>query len=1534
MGLLLGCLLVANGPGIAAAAQRSPQSGQAQANAAQASKTNAAGIFAHQKLVAWCIVPFDGKKRGPAERAAMCARLGLKRIAYDWRAEHVPTFEQEIQEYRKHGLEYFAFWGVHEEAFRLFKKYDLHPQIWQMLAAPKSTTQKERVSEAAQQILPLVQRTRKMGCRLGLYNHGGWHGEPENLVAVCRYLREHHDAGHVGIVYNQHHAHDRIDDFAQVVTLLKPYLHCLNLNGMSKNGDKRGQKILPLGEGEFDVRLLKIIRDSGYKGPIGIIGHTQDDVEQRLQDNLDGLDWILPQLDGRPAGPKPKLRTWSPRQATPAVSVSGTVLPGRAEYRQAPITVECLVTLPSRSDYNILVASDTKRSGAHWELFSMNQAGTLTLYTPGLKPDHTRSQSMICDGKPHLIGMQYAADRVRLFVDGRQVADQRVTSTGASPVNGGLAIGRLVEGGLGCSGPVAWVHISRGLRKALWTKQQIPKPDAATLLLWKRPASKQSAAAGSQLRPSQTAYSKQRVTELLAAAAERGDPRRGLLAFSAAKAACLNCHRMGNHGGVVGPELTQIGKQRKPAEIVESILWPKRNVKPEYLAHLVVTSDGLSHRGYITKHNTQSLVIHDPTRPKQPRVTIAKRDIEFRRELGTLMPENLAAALSYDQLLDLIQLLSHVGLPDGVPLTQINSTLQHTHAHLHGPAEFPYNRQPLHPDAHPLWNQHVNRDRIYDFYAKQADHFLKLAQSDTQATPTLIAAYPGLDGGTLGHWGNQNEKTWANDQWNGTQLGSVQCGVFRGAGLTVPRGVCLQLGNNPRLSCCFNPETLSYAAVWKDGFLKFSDFRHGFLHGVIQHGTSLPAPPPTQLGDSVRYRGFYRIGDRVVFAYQVGDVEYLDFPTVKDGEFTRIVGPRSSHPLRDQLSTGQAQWPQRIRTPIKHGSETPYAIDTIELPTNNPWKSLLYVGGHDFLPDGSALVCTMQGDVWHVSGLTYPSRTATWRRFASGLHHCQGLVVDQDGIFVLGRDQITRLHDLNQDGEADFYECFSRAFQTSPAGHDFICGLVRDAKGNFYTASGNQGVVRISADGQQATVVAKGFRNPDGIGLTPDGLLSVPCSEGEWTPASMICAFRPDDVAAAGQPPFFGYRGPQNGVKPQLPLAYLPRGLDNSAGGQTSVTSDRWGPLAGQLLHFSFGTGTHFLVLRDQVAGQQQAAVVPLPGDFLSGAHRGRFNAMDGQLYVGGMQGWGSYTPQTGCFQRVRYTDDRVQLPTGFHVHQNGILLRFSAALDRQLAGDPSQHFAQCWNYRYSAAYGSPEFSTQHAGVRGHDTLRIRSAHVLADGTSLFLEIPELQPVNQLHLRLQVDAGQKHELFVTVHGLDEEPFLDAPGLKLVNKTIRAHPIERDLAMVTRSVPNPHRNPIAGARAITLQTAGNLSFATRTLRVRAGQAIALTLDNPDVVPHNWALARPGTLERVGHLANLLISDPEAVVRHYIPRTSDILVYTDVVLPKEKSTIYFRAPDQAGNYPFLCTFPGHWLVMNGELIVESAEKPTNKTGAPEQ
>jgi len=147
--------------------------------------------------------------------------------------------------------------------------------------------------------VPLVEQTRQLGCRLALYNHGGWAGQPANLAAVARWLRVHHESDRVGIVYNLHHGHEHIAGFAEALALMQPYLFCLNLNGMN---DDEKPKILPVGQGQHDLALLRIIRGSGYAGPIGILDHRGDvDAEEALRANLDGLKRLLEQLGDQPA---------------------------------------------------------------------------------------------------------------------------------------------------------------------------------------------------------------------------------------------------------------------------------------------------------------------------------------------------------------------------------------------------------------------------------------------------------------------------------------------------------------------------------------------------------------------------------------------------------------------------------------------------------------------------------------------------------------------------------------------------------------------------------------------------------------------------------------------------------------------------------------------------------------------------------------------------------------------------------------------------------------------------------------------------------------------------------------------------------------------------------------------------------------------------------------------------------------------------------------------------------------------------------
>lgn len=998
---------------------------------------------------------------------------------------------------------------------------------------------------------------------------------------------------------------------------------------------------------------------------------------------------------------------------------------------------------------------------------------------------------------------------------------------------------------------------------------------------------------GEPLKPEE----EREVSQLLDEARAKGDPIRGADVFASARLACVSCHKVGAIGGGVGPDLSAVGVCVPPEQMVASVLWPRKVVREGYETLAVATTDGRLTRGYRLDETATQIALRDPS--SGDRVEIPKAEIEESREEGSMMPEGLTALMSPVERRDLIRFLLDLGRPGGVSVDAIR------HAS-HAPATFAFDRGPLFPEAWPSRDHPVNRDRIYDFYAKEAEAFLK------RPGEVLLPQFPGLDGGKEGHWGNQNEDVWVDPRWNDTDLGNVLAGVFRGAGVLVSKGVCVRLGDRGEISACFNPETLTYDALWTGGFVKFSGTRHGFMDGLILDGQPLARPEIPLPRGPIEYLGYYRHGKRVVFSYKIQGVAMLDAPWVEGGKFTRVVGPAEGHPMAALTRGGPPRWPEVIPTRGTLGQGGPYVVDTIEPPFDNPWKAPLFFGDHDFLPDGSALICTMQGDVWRVDGLDATLKKVRWRRFASGLHQALGLVVVDGDAHVLGRDQITRLRDLNGDGEADQYECVSNAYQTSPSGHNFTCGLQRDDQGRWYTASGQQGVIRISADGRTVEPLATGLRNPDGLGLGPDGVVTAPNSEGDWVPASMVCEVKPGAS--------FGYQGPKRGAPPDLPLVYLPRGLDNSSGGQVFVNSNRLGPISGHWVHLSFGQGTAFLMLREVVEGQSQGAVVPLPVEFQSGAHRGRVNPADGQLYISGMAGWGSYTVADGSFQRVRYTGEPAQLPIAFQAHQNGVILRFSRPIDPAVATVTSRQFAQVWNYRYGPAYGSSEWSTRHPGVTGHDPLPVQSAHVLDEGRTLFLEIPELQPVNQLHLHVRTGEGPPLDLFATVHRLSPA-FTGFPGYQAVDKVIAAHPILADMVALTfKPLPNPHKNKLPGSRVVNIEAGKNLSFSPRTLRASPGEPIRLTFSNPDVVPHNWVLIRQGTLTTFGDLVNKVIAQPDAVVRHYVPKSSDVLAYTDIVSPGEQFSIEFQAPERPGRYPFLCTFPGHWMVMNGELLVE--------------
>jgi glucose/arabinose dehydrogenase len=459
--------------------------------------------------------------------------------------------------------------------------------------------------------------------------------------------------------------------------------------------------------------------------------------------------------------------------------------------------------------------------------------------------------------------------------------------------------------------------------------------------------------------------------------------------------------------------------------------------------------------------------------------------------------------------------------------------------------------------------------------------------------------------------------------------------------------------------------------------------------------------------------------------------------------------------LRALLNPGPARWLPELETVGQRGVDTDFfAVDTLTVPYENPWKALMFLAGVDFTPDGAAYVCSIHGDVWRVTGIDDKLGRLRWKRYATGIFQALGLKVRDGKVFVLGRDQITRLHDLDGDGEADFYENFCNAIDTSTSGHDYVTSLEKDDSGNFYFVD-PRGAHRVSVDGKKFETLATGFRNPNGLGVSADGrIVTVAPQQGEWTPSSEIC-----EIRDAG---YYGYGGPKTGVDRPLgfnvPLCWIPHGVDNSSGSQIWIPENHWGPLGGHFIHLLWGRCGSMFVLRDVVDGVAQGAVAPLPGRFLSGPNRGTFNPRDGNLYVVGSTGWQTSALKDGSLQRVRLSGKPILLPVAWHAWSNGLSLTFSTPLERESAADAGSYGLREWNYHYAAQYGSKDWSVKDPQKEGRDVVEIKSARLSDDEKTVFLEIEGLRPVMQMELKYNLSAKSgkpmRNQLWLTLNRLD------------------------------------------------------------------------------------------------------------------------------------------------------------------------------------
>ena len=459
------------------------------------------------------------------------------------------------------------------------------------------------------------------------------------------------------------------------------------------------------------------------------------------------------------------------------------------------------------------------------------------------------------------------------------------------------------------------------------------------------------------------------------------------------------------------------------------------------------------------------------------------------------------------------------------------------------------------------------------------------------------------------------------------------------------------------------------------------------------------------------------------------------------------------------IQGGPLRWNETLSTVGYLGFEQgAYAFDTIPLPESTPWNTWFRTSALDFFPDGRMVVATTGGDIWIVSGVDNDLLELNWERFAGGMYEPFGVKVVDGLIYVTCKDRLTRLHDLNDDGEADFYESFSADNDVSSFFHAFNFDLQTDAEGNFYYAKAGQytdyalpgAVIKVSPDGKHQSVVCTGFRTPNGMGILPDGRLTVSDNQGSWMPASKISLVKPGGFYGYVQTHASGAWAPDGGridhtkvIPPgsfDQPIIWMPQEVDNSSGGQLWVNDDRWGPLSGRLLHTSFGKGWLYYALLQEIDDVAQAAVIKVPHDFGTGIMRGRVNPVDGQVYVTGMNGWnenGRRGLRDGGIERVRYTGKTDRMVTDCKVLPNGLRLSFNFPIDAASASDAASFEIDQWNYKWAASYGSAMYQPA-TGEIGQVKVILDSSTLSSDQKTVDLIIPSITPVNQLRVRVNV----------------------------------------------------------------------------------------------------------------------------------------------------------------------------------------------------
>mgnify|MGYP000600223894 CR=1 FL=1 len=428
-----------------------------------------------------------------------------------------------------------------------------------------------------------------------------------------------------------------------------------------------------------------------------------------------------------------------------------------------------------------------------------------------------------------------------------------------------------------------------------------------------------------------------------------------------------------------------------------------------------------------------------------------------------------------------------------------------------------------------------------------------------------------------------------------------------------------------------------------------------------------------------------------------------------------------------------------------------------DLSQARPDEFLPKVAGMDFLPDGRLLVST-----WDAVGAVYmlenvqsgDPKKIKIKTIAKGLAEPLGLKVVGKDIYVLQKQELTKLVDNNGDDIIDEYQCFAKGWKASANFHEFAFGLAH--KGDYLYAAlataimpggasarpqivDRGKVVQISLKDGSIQFVARGLRTPDGVGIGTDGELFIADNQGDWLPSSKILHVKPGA--------FFGSYSVDSTAVAQLPIqqpvVWLPQDEIGNSPTQPTVLND--GPYKNQLIFGDVCYGGLQRTFMEKVNGDYQGCVFKFTQGLEGSTHRLVWGP-DGALYIGMIGNPGNWG-QTGKFwyglQRMKYNGQSTFEMLAVRAKTNGVEIEFTEPLRDGDGWDPKQFLVKQWGYKPTINYGGPKIDEKE--------LTVKTASVSADRKKVFLEITGIEPQHVVYIRLRnlplSDLG--HEIWTT-----------------------------------------------------------------------------------------------------------------------------------------------------------------------------------------